>query len=194
MEEYRKDHDRQTEQGIVIIEIAVGIEMMVMPLDSEERKVLAERSQTIRKVFIFSIISISNSNFFASVGNLHGVKPSNDHNISADTREHRELFVGNVVGEGVTDTALISFLNDAMKRAGLYPPSKEGPIFGCRMNTKFCFIEFQTIEDCSNALNLNGIPFMGQCLKISRPSKYSGPQTKALTWQAVSPSLITIHK
>lgn len=51
------------------------------------------------------------------------------------------------------------------------------------MNAKFCFIELRSAEDCSAALNLNGIPFMGQCLKISRPAKYAGPPTPALTWQ-----------
>ena len=54
------------------------------------------------------------------------------------------------------------------------------------MNAKFCFIECRTVEDCNNALNLNGIPFMGQNLKIARPSKYAGPVTPAKTWQELT--------
>ena len=34
-------------------------------------------------------------------------------------------------------------------------------------------------------LNLNGIPFMGQQLRISRPSKYPGPMTPSLSWPDV---------
>lgn len=35
-----------------------------------------------------------------------------------------------------------------------------------RVNAKFAFIELRSIEECNNALSLNGIPFMGQTLKV----------------------------
>jgi hypothetical protein len=100
-------------------------------------------------------------------------------------KEQRELFVGNVLASGVSDTILKEFLNSAMKQVGLIT-GPEDPIVTCRMNAKFSFIELRTPEDSKNALSLNGIPFMGQCLKISRPSKYVGPPYVAKTWQEIT--------
>jgi hypothetical protein len=100
-------------------------------------------------------------------------------------KESRELFVGNVLASGVTDSILKDFLNGAMRQVGLVK-GPDDPIVSCRMNAKFSFIELRTAEDCNNALNLNGIPFLGQCLKISRPSKYAGPATPAKTWQELT--------
>lgn len=100
-------------------------------------------------------------------------------------KESRELFVGNVLASGVSDSILKEFLNSAMKQVGLIT-GPEDPIVTCRMNAKFSFIELRTPEDSKNALSLNGIPFMGQCLKISRPSKYVGPPYVAKTWQEIT--------
>ena len=100
-------------------------------------------------------------------------------------KESRELFVGNVLASGVSEAVLKDFLNSAMKQVGLIT-GPEDPIVTCRMNAKFSFIELRTPEDAKNALNLNGIPFMGQCLKISRPSKYVGPSYQAKTWQEIT--------
>jgi RNA recognition motif-containing protein len=100
-------------------------------------------------------------------------------------KESRELFVGNVLASGVSDAILKDFLNAAMKQVGLIT-GPEDPIVTCRMNAKFSFIELRTPEDAKNALNLNGIPFMGQCLKISRPSKYVGPAYQPKTWQEIT--------
>ena len=100
-------------------------------------------------------------------------------------RESRELFVGNVLTAGVSDAILKDFLNAAMKQVGLIT-GPEDPVLSCRMNSKFSFIELRTLEDTRNALNLNGIPFMGQCLKISRPAKYMGPAYQPKTWQEIT--------
>ena len=105
--------------------------------------------------------------------------------VSTGPKEFRELFVGNVVGTGCTDIALKEYLNDAMRKVGLVT-GPEDPIISCRMNQKFSFIELRSIEDCNNALNLNGIPFMGQNLKVSRPAKYVGPMVAAKTWQQLT--------
>ena len=99
-------------------------------------------------------------------------------------KESKELFVGNVTA-GVSDAVLREFLNGAMRQIGLAQPH-EDPISGIRLAPKYCFLEFRTPEDCSNGLNLNGIPFMGQELKISRPSKYIGQMTIARTWQEIT--------
>ena len=100
-------------------------------------------------------------------------------------KEMRELFVGNVPASGVSDTVLKEFLNSAMRQVGL-DNGPEDPIITCRMSAKFSFIELRTPEISKAALSLNGIPFMGQCLKISRPSKYIGPPYQAKTWQEIT--------
>lgn len=89
------------------------------------------------------------------------------------------LFVGNVK-VGSKDLVLRDFLNAAMKQVGL--TNGEDPIYNVRMNNKFAFIDLRTPEDASNALNLTGIPFMGEYLKLSRPTKYSGPITQSKSW------------
>ncbi len=99
-------------------------------------------------------------------------------------KESKELFVGNVPA-GVSDAVLKEFLNGALRQIGLAKPH-EDPISGIRLAPKYCFLEFRTPDDCSHGLNLNGIPFMGQELKISRPSKYIGQMTIARTWQEIT--------
>ena len=104
-------------------------------------------------------------------------------------RSDRELFVGNTpTASVVTDVTLKEFLNDAMRTVGLVCKTAT-PIIQCRISnkSKFSFIEFDTADNCTKGLYLNGIPFMGTMLKIGRPSKYSGPDTdSALSWQQIS--------
>lgn len=104
---------------------------------------------------------------------------------AAAQKEAKELFVGNIVASGVSDFVLKDFLNAAMRQVGLVT-GPEDAISGIRMNNKFCFIEFRNPEDCTKALNLNGIPFMGSVLKINRPAKYSGPAIPTRSWQELT--------
>lgn len=97
---------------------------------------------------------------------------------------NRELFVGNTP-PGTTEMLLLQFLNGAMRRTNLCGPN-ESPVTNCRVNQKFAFIELTNPETANKALNLNGIPFLGAVLKVSRPSKYVGPQTEARTWQQLT--------
>jgi len=99
-------------------------------------------------------------------------------------KEHKELFIGNIP-PGTTDVVLTEFITAAMRQVRMAGPG-EIPIVTCRMNPKFAFIECRTVEATNNCLNLNGIPFMGQMLKIGRPAKYSGPNIPALTWQQLT--------
>lgn len=96
----------------------------------------------------------------------------------------RELFVGNTP-QGTSDFVLLEFLNAAMKQVNLNT-SPGNPVVTCRVNNKYAFVELRSSEECTKALNLNGIPFMGQMLKIGRPSKYQGPITPASTWQRLT--------
>ena len=76
----------------------------------------------------------------------------------------------------------MQFLNGAMRRVNLCPPDAT-PIVQCRTNQKFAFVECASIDYANKALNLNGIPFLGACLRVSRPSKYAGPHVPSQTWQ-----------
>lgn len=103
---------------------------------------------------------------------------------SAQDKINRELFVGNTP-EGTSEMLLLQFLNGAMRRINLCKPN-ESPIRNCRVNQKFAFVECESIEAANNVLNLNGIPFLGVCLKVSRPSKYTGPTVPSKTWQELT--------
>lgn len=72
----------------------------------------------------------------------------------------------------MTDALIKNFLGGALQEMGLSCSGSENPIISVRVNGKFSFAEFRTMEEAANALNLNGIPFMGQSLKLSRPSKF----------------------
>lgn len=99
---------------------------------------------------------------------------------------NRELFVGNTP-PGTSELLLMQFLNAAMRRIQLCQ-QHETPISTCRVNQKFAFIECSSGELADKALNMNGIPFLGAILKISRPSKYVGgnPHKQYKTWQELT--------
>jgi len=108
---------------------------------------------------------------------------------AAQDKINRELFVGNTP-EGTSEMLLLQFLNGAMRRIKLCS-SKTSPIVQCRVNAKFAFVECQTKDDANTVLNLNGIPFLGSNLKVSRPSKYTGPYVPAKTWQELTGQPLT---
>mgnify|MGYP002784581808 CR=1 FL=1 len=103
---------------------------------------------------------------------------------AAQEKINRELFIGNTP-PGTSEMLLLQFLNGAMRRVNLCGPH-ETPILNCRVNTKFAFIELLNAEMANRALNLNGIPFLGAVLKVSRPSKYAGPPIPTKTWQELT--------
>ena len=94
-----------------------------------------------------------------------------DYVVDPSTKVFREIFVGNTSPE-MTDSLIKSFLGGALQEMGLSCSGSENPIISVRVNGKFSFAEFRTMEEAANALNLNGIPFMAQSLKLSRPSKF----------------------
>jgi splicing factor U2AF 65 kDa subunit len=103
---------------------------------------------------------------------------------SANEKIFRELFVGNTP-PGTSELLLLHFLNSAMRRVNLCLPT-ETPILNCRVSNKFSFIELTSVEMTNRALNLNGIPFLGAVLKISRPSKYTGPIMPSQSWSQLT--------
>jgi len=103
---------------------------------------------------------------------------------AAQNKVNRELFVGNTP-PGTSEMLLLQFLNGAMRRVKLCP-EEASPIVQCRVNAKFAFVECQNQQDANLVLNLNGIPFLGASLKVSRPSKYTGPFFPAKSWQELT--------
>ena len=98
---------------------------------------------------------------------------------------NRELFVGNTP-QGTSELLLLHFLNAAMRRVNLCD-ANDTPILNCRVSSKFAFIELSSADMANRALSLNGILFIGNSvLKVSRPSKYVGPQVQAQTWQQLT--------
>jgi len=95
------------------------------------------------------------------------------------TKTYRDLYVGNMPG-GMLDQQLKELCEKAMEAAGF--ADGPGSVVQARCTMKFAFVEFRTVEQAANALNLNGIFFMGQFLKIGRPRAYLGPPTPATTW------------
>ncbi|CAM9503767.1 unnamed protein product [Pylaiella littoralis] len=95
-----------------------------------------------------------------------------------------EIFVGNIP-VGTTQQGLVDFLNAAMLKVGLnLQPGN--PVTSCRLNSKFAFCVMRNPDEAAKALNLNGIPYLGNVLKMQRPSSYSGPPDRAVTWQVLT--------
>jgi hypothetical protein len=117
---------------------------------------------------------------------FQGISPS----LIPKDKISRELYVGNVP-PGTTEAVLIQFLNGEMRRVGLVGQS-ESAIVSCRTisRSRFAFIECGTWEYAGRALNLNGIPFLGASLRVSRPYKYAGPPTPSKTWQQLTGPLV----
>eukprot|EP00586_Coscinodiscus_wailesii_P001629 CAMPEP_0172485474 /NCGR_PEP_ID=MMETSP1066-20121228/13508_1 /TAXON_ID=671091 /ORGANISM="Coscinodiscus wailesii, Strain CCMP2513" /LENGTH=508 /DNA_ID=CAMNT_0013250759 /DNA_START=556 /DNA_END=2082 /DNA_ORIENTATION=+ len=104
--------------------------------------------------------------------------------VIADNKVNRELFIGNTTSE-MTEMGLASFLNNAMEKVKM-TTAPGSSITACHIRGKFGFVELRSVEETNNALNLNNIPYKGINLKISRPSKYAGPQYPVRTWQELT--------
>lgn len=92
----------------------------------------------------------------------------------SSTKLARELFIGNTP-QGVDEKVFVEFLGAAMQQVHL-TTAPGNPIVAARMSDKYAFVELRSVEEANNMLSLNGIPFMGQLLKVGRPAKYNGPQ------------------
>ena len=95
----------------------------------------------------------------------------------------RELFIGNTTPE-MTAQSLTHFLGTSMEQVKL-TIAPGNPITACRVSGKFAFIELRSTQEAQNALNLNGIPFMGIPLRVGRPSKYNGPPDPHGNWEDI---------
>lgn len=89
------------------------------------------------------------------------------------TRPYREIFIGQTSHE-IADDDLRNFLGNALLKLGMSNSGLENPLLEIRNSGKFAFAVMRTVEDAANIINLNGLPLMGQRLKIERPSKFDG--------------------
>jgi len=88
------------------------------------------------------------------------------------TRQARRLYIGGVPF-GATEEAMMEFFNQQMHMAGL-ATGPGNPVLAVQINLdkNFAFLEIRSVEESSAALAFDGINFMGQSLKIRRPSDY----------------------
>lgn len=91
---------------------------------------------------------------------------------SAISRQARRLYIGNIPF-GVTEEMMMNHFNQQMKMAGL-AQSEGDPIIACQVNLdkNFAFLEFRSVDECTQAMAFDGIIFQGQSLKIRRPRDY----------------------
>lgn len=100
----------------------------------------------------------------------------------------RRLYIGGVPF-GATEDAMMEFFNQQMHMAGesfqikncFYKTYFKGlatgpgnPVLAVQINLdkNFAFLEIRSVDEATSALAFDGINFMGQSLKIRRPSDY----------------------
>ncbi|XP_043216425.1 splicing factor U2AF 50 kDa subunit-like [Amphibalanus amphitrite] len=91
---------------------------------------------------------------------------------SSVTRQARRLYVGNIPF-GVTEEEMMEFFNQQMHLSGL-AQAAGSPVLACQINLdkNFAFLEFRSIDECTQAVAFDGINLKGQSLKIRRPHDY----------------------
>ena len=88
------------------------------------------------------------------------------------------------ISEDSNGEDLKEFLGSIMKEVGLSNSKLGGnPIVNIRVSPKFAFIELRSVEETSNALNMDGIPYANLELRIKRPEKFPGNPTPSVTWR-----------
>jgi splicing factor U2AF subunit len=91
------------------------------------------------------------------------------------TRQARRLYVGGIA-YGTTEAGLAEFFNAQMINHNLIT-APGVPVVNAQINTErgFAFLEFRSVEECTNCLAMDGMSFGGQSLKIKRPKDYVPP-------------------
>ena len=91
-------------------------------------------------------------------------------------RHSLSLYIGNVP-PGASGSSLTLFLNGIAKNVGIgQDHSSTGPILACNISGTFAFAQFHSAGAATAFIQrIQRIPFMGNTLRVGRPSKYSGP-------------------
>lgn len=92
--------------------------------------------------------------------------------MAQQTRHARRIYVGGI-GE-VNEMEISAFFNDVIDRA-LGELQEGGAVVSVYINRErhFAFVELKSIELTTACMNLDGIAFRGQPLKIRRPNDYN---------------------
>merc|ERR1712224_892850 len=103
--------------------------------------------------------------------NTVGVSPSGP--VSQKTRHARRSYIGNLP-DGCTDNEIRDFFTGALTAIGGVTMPGE-PVLSIYINRdkKFAFIEFRSVEECSNCMAFEGILWRGSQLRIRRPNDYN---------------------
>eukprot|EP01024_Parvocaulis_polyphysoides_P010517 TRINITY_DN13597_c0_g2_i1.p2 TRINITY_DN13597_c0_g2~~TRINITY_DN13597_c0_g2_i1.p2 ORF type:complete len:391 (+),score=53.85 TRINITY_DN13597_c0_g2_i1:34-1206(+) len=105
------------------------------------------------------------------------------------TRHARRVYVGGLPITA-TEQSIATFFNHAM--AAIDGASHPGD---CVINVyidhekKFAFVEFRTVEECSNAMALDGIMFEGVSVRVRRPHEYNPASASTLGPSVPNPKL-----
>ena len=106
------------------------------------------------------------------------------------SRKARRLHFGNLPGGAATiagaDQQLAREIWEGMKQRGLEVSEKDkNPVLSVWMSGEqnFAFVEFLSAEDAASGLMLDGMEFMGQPIRVSRPSDYIPDQSAAAVQQ-----------
>lgn len=88
------------------------------------------------------------------------------------SRQARRIYVGNLP-LGVTEEGMMEFFNEQIKLKE-YTQAEGDPIIAVQINTdkNFAFLEFRSVEETNQGLNLDGIVYHGFALKLRRPRDY----------------------
>lgn len=96
--------------------------------------------------------------------------------INPATRSLRRLYVGGIPNPCI-DTQLSEFLSSTLVALGLVNTSSNAgrsPIMKCEVTNErgFAFVEFYDSSDCTACMQLDGIIYAGQPLRIRRPRDF----------------------
>ena len=88
---------------------------------------------------------------------------------SDQSKEERELYIGNVPAN-VTNAQFVDFLNRTIEYLHLNT-ADGGPVVNAWISIEgqYAFVQLRSISETNNALLLNGLPCLGQPLKVGRP-------------------------
>ena len=100
------------------------------------------------------------------------------------TRSQRRLYVGGIPNP-CFDFQLMEFIASTMLALGLVSNPARPPLIKCDMSAErgFAFLEFWDVPDATAAMQLDGIIYNGQALKIKRPKDFVMPFGVRFGWR-----------
>jgi splicing factor U2AF subunit len=109
--------------------------------------------------------------------------------VSQKTRHARRSYIGNLP-DGCSDDEIRDFFTGALTTiGGIMMPGE--PVLSIYINRdkKFAFVEFRSVEECSNCMALEGILWRGSQLRVRRPNDYNPAEAISLGPTTPNPNL-----